>query len=304
MYYAYNANGIALGGIIKTPKRRIIPSVGSVALAPTGGEGVSVVTNYDEGGISFDRSETRVFGDSPDGRTHYTRADVLMKRLNVFDQIQVEWMMASVTTVREVVDGEAIDREFLFEASYEGLRINGGRVIPAINTRLFNSNPTYDGFLNALAQDENAEYRALMGMGPDDVKTLIPPSQTRSLEMPTIRCSLLSQPVSDSGFAVDVRDVGRVHLAEALIKPGRRRLTLFRVELGRKDTLAPGGGFPTLPPDSDSGPGKGTGEAPPLQALMAGRVQFLHMATNEEEPPDGGSMTFGSVEGNGSPGRP
>jgi hypothetical protein len=291
MYYAYNANAIGLGGIIEGPKRKIIPSIGSVALAPTGGEGSSVVTGYDADGISFDRSETRVFGNSPDGRLYFTRADVLMKHVNVFDQLQVELMMASVTTVREVIDGEAIDREFLFEASYEGLRINGGRVIPTLSTRLFNSNPTYDGFLNALNQEENAEYRALLGMAQDDMKGLIPLSQTRALEMPTIRCSLLSQPVSDSGFAVDVRDVGRVHLAEALIKPGRRRLTLFRVELSRRSAPP---AFPTLPPDGDMIASR------PMQ-VIASAALLPQMA---DESGSGGSMTFGSVEGNGAPTHP
>jgi hypothetical protein len=289
MYYAYNANAIGLGGIIKSPARRIVPSIGSVALAPTGGEGVSVVTNYDQDGISFDRSETRVFGDSPDGRLHFTRADVLMKHVNVFDQLQVEMMTASVTTVREVIDGEAFDREFLFEGSYEGLRINGGRVLPSISTRLFNSNPTYDGFLKALGEADQAGFRAFLGMADEDVNTLIPRSQTRSLEMPTIRCSLLTQPVGDSGFSVDVRGVGKVHLAEVLIKPGRRRLTLLRFDLARKQ-----GGFPTLPPDSD------TGETPVVQGI-AGAAMMMSLAG---DPPDGGSLTFASVEGNGSPSFP
>jgi hypothetical protein len=291
MYYAYNANAIGLGGIIEAPKRKVISSVGSVALAPTGGEGSSVVTGYDADGISFDRSETRVFGNTPDNRLFYTRADVLMKHVNIFDQLQVELMMASVTTVREVIDGEAIDREFLFEASYEGLRVNGSRVIPSINTKLFNTNPTYDGFLSSLGQDDQKQYRAMIGMSNDDVKAMIP--RKVSLEMPTIRCSLLAQPVGDHGCALDVRGVGRVFLAEALIKPGRRRLTLFRIELSKQNGSTR---FPVLPPDSD------THQATSMQALSL--MAPLLPPTDGTPPADGGSLTAGSVEGNGAPGRP
>jgi len=63
-HYVFNASAIGLGGILTSPKRKIIPSLASVALAPTGGEGSSVVENYDEGGIAFDKAQSTVWGSS------------------------------------------------------------------------------------------------------------------------------------------------------------------------------------------------------------------------------------------------
>jgi len=48
-HYVFNASAIGLGGVLTSPKRKVIPSLASVALAPTGGEGVGIVTNYDDG---------------------------------------------------------------------------------------------------------------------------------------------------------------------------------------------------------------------------------------------------------------
>src|SRR5436309_13821209 len=78
-HYVFNASAIGLGGVLTSPKRKVIPSLASVALAPTGGEGSSIVTNYDDGdGISFDRAETRVWGSSHSGNIYATRADVMV----------------------------------------------------------------------------------------------------------------------------------------------------------------------------------------------------------------------------------
>src|SRR3954447_2085574 len=95
-HYVFNASAIGLGGVLTSPKRKVIPSLASVALAPTGGEGSGIVTNYDEGdGISFDYAETRVFGTSQPDNIYATRADVTINNLNVLNQLQVASMWAS-----------------------------------------------------------------------------------------------------------------------------------------------------------------------------------------------------------------
>src|SRR3954447_11786237 len=103
-HYVFNASAIGLGGVLTSPKRKVIPSLASVALAPTGGEGVSIVTNYDDGdGILFDRAETHAWGSSHSGNIFATRADVVVNNLDIFEQLQVESMWASVTSIREVL---------------------------------------------------------------------------------------------------------------------------------------------------------------------------------------------------------
>src|ERR1041385_6266365 len=172
-HYVFNASAIGLGGVLTSPKRKVIPSLASVALAPTGGEGMGLVTNYDDGdGITFDRAETRVFGmqngKSPfaangDG-VYATRADVLVNNLNVFGELQIKSMWASVTSIREVKDGEVKDQKFTFQAEYLGVYVNREEIDIPVDTKVFDDNPSYDAFVKELGHENMAEYRRLTGL--------------------------------------------------------------------------------------------------------------------------------------------
>jgi hypothetical protein len=280
-HYVFNASAIGLGGVLTTPKRKIIPSLASVHLAPTGGEGSACVTNYDDGdGISFDRAETRVWGSSHSGNIYATRADVMVNNLDVFNQLQVESMWASVTSIREVQDnGDVLDRRFTFQAEFLGVRVNGREIDVPVDMKPFDDNASYDDFLNALGTAEMSDYRKLIGIDEEASQSLL---QSRRAAYPanplTIRCTGLSPKgkTEEGGFHVKVRGLGKAHLAEALIKPGHRRLTLLRLELTE----------PTMRRiASDSG----------LSSLANDSVMLSQSLTGGS-----GSMSVGSVEGNGT----
>jgi len=276
-HYVFNASAIGLGGVITSPKRKVIPSLASVALAPTGGEGSGLVTNYDDGdGISFDRAETRVFGSS-NGQIYATRADVMINNLDVFHQLQVESMWATVTSIREVLDdGSVRDRKFTFQAEYLGVRVNGKEVDVPVDTKLFDDNPSFEEFVTALGSSDMAEYRKLIGFDDTDVKSLVRSSKGKADEAVSGRsiCCTAVSPKGRSGFHVPVKGLGTAHLAEALIKHGHRRLTLLRLELAPR-------GFPHAGSD-------GTPDS------MTKDVVLLSRGLGD------GSMTIGSVEGNGT----
>jgi hypothetical protein len=267
-HYVFNASAIGLGGVLTSPKRKVIPSLASVALAPTGGEGMGLVTNYDDGdGITFDRAETRVFGmqngKSPfaangDG-VYATRADVLVNNLNVFGELQIKSMWASVTSIREVKDGEVKDQKFTFQAEYLGVYVNREEIDIPVDTKVFDDNPSYDAFVKALGHENMAEYRRLTGLENT------PPEALARAQ--TICCTAVSTKCQ-AGFRVPVRGVGVAHLAEVLVKDGRRRLTLLRLDFASPDVLAI------------------TSDGRMLQGNDGGR--------------DAGSATVGSVEGNGT----
>jgi hypothetical protein len=284
-HYVFNASAIGLGGILTSPKRKVIPSLASVALAPTGGEGASIVTNYDDGdGISFDRAETRVWGSSHNGNIYATRADVILNNLDVFSQLQVESMWASVTSIREVLEnGDVLDRKFTFQAEFLGVRVNGKEIDVPVDTTVFDENASYEKFVDALGSDKMADYRKMIGI--DDATQMIVKSQRgrgiedESLSARTIRCTAMA-PRGQSGFHVDVKGIGRAHLAEVLIKPGRRRLTLMRLELTGR----------TMPHMGSDGADLATAAAQTRDAVLLTR----------SGPGGDGSMSVGSVEGNGT----
>jgi len=278
-HYVFNASAIGLGGVLTTPRRKIIPSLASVHLAPTGGEGSACVSNYDDGdGITFDRAETRVWGSSHNGSIYATRADVMVNNLDVFHQLQVESMWASVTSIREVLEnGDVLDRRFTFQAEYLGVRVNGREIDVPVDPKPFDDNASYDDFLNALGTPEMSDYRKLIGIDEEASQSLI---QSRGSAKPanpmTIRCTALAPrgKTAEGGFHVTVRGLGRAHLAETLIKPGNRRLTLLRLELNE----------PTMQRFESVGESS--------MAMAADSVVSGGFA--------GGSMSVGSVEGNGT----
>ncbi|HEY4642361.1 MAG TPA: hypothetical protein VII75_13525 [Thermoanaerobaculia bacterium] len=267
-HYVFNASAIGLGGVLTSPKRKVIPSLASVALAPTGGEGVGIVTNYDDGdGITFDRAETHVFGTSNGDGTYTTVADVMVNNLSVFNQLQVQAMRASVTSIRQVIDGMVFDRKFTFQAEYLGVYLNGQEMDLPVETKVFDDNPSYDDFVKALGTDEMADYRKLIGLDNAQAKSLVRSARAEdsaTADSRTICCTAIS-PKCHAGFHVPVKGVGTAHLAEVLVKQGRRRLTLLRLELEPRE------------------------------------LPHVGIAIKESKGlSNNGSMTVGSVEGNGT----
>jgi hypothetical protein len=273
-HYVFNASAIGFGGVLTSPRRKVIPSLASVALAPTGGEGVGLVTNYNDGdGITFDRAETRVFGSANGKGDFATRADVLVNNLVVFNQLRIESMWATVTSIRHVEVNEddetftVTDKKFTFQAEYLGVRINGEPLDIPVDTKVFDDNPSYDGFVKAICADDMADYRKLIGLGEKQKDALVhSPRSGDDVDPRMISCTAVSTKCQ-SGFHVPVKGVGRAHLAEVLVKHGRRRLTLLRLDFA---------------PDA-------------LDIRSDGR-----MLLGKGDGPDNGSATVGSVEGNGT----
>jgi hypothetical protein len=288
-HYVFNASAIGLGGVLTSPKRKVIPSLASVALAPSGGEGSSLVTNYDEDGVAFDRAETHVWGSSHSGNIYATRADVVVNNLDVFNQLQVDSMWASVTSIREVLEnGDVLDRKFTFQAEFVGVRVNGKEIDVPIDTTPFDENASYDDFVKALGKPAMASYRELIGLDPESTKTLNRASKgtDQIARTRTICCTAVS-PKAKNGFHVAVRNLGTAHFAEALIKQGRRRLTLIRLEIPERGSDGGGSG---RPPGTGRIPGGADVEVEIAKNVMLSRGIIVGP----------GSMSVGSVEGNGT----
>lgn len=285
-HYVFNASAIGLGGVLTSPKRKVIPSLASVALAPSGGEGSSLVTNYDEDGVAFDRAETRVWGSSHSGNIFATRADVIVNNLDVFNQLQVDSMWASVTSIREVLEnGDVLDRKFTFQAEFLGVRVNGKEIDVPIDTTPFDENASYDDFVKALGKPAMASYRELIGLDDPKTKALTRAARgTDQVTSPRTICCTAVSSKRKNGFHVPVNNLGTAHFAEALIKPGRRRLTLIRLDIPERGQGGGGGGLP--------GPGRIGGDVD---------VQLMKDAVMLSRSIGGsGSMSVGSVEGNGT----
>ena len=286
MDFAYNASALGAGGVIERgPVTYTIPSLASVALAPTGGEGRSVVTDYVSQELSFSHAETRVFGhrhtDREGAPVFTTSTYVLMKDVNVFGRVRVGEMGSIVTSTRGL-DGDD-DHEFELRIWFRDVVIDGTRYRTRIDAGLRELR-RYDELPKLLTERMAAAAgasRAERFKGTEE--QILDLVKERKPVQGSIVAGLEEED-DDRQSAVARRKVlppvrtvpglGTVHFGELMLKPGRRRLNLLRIEFGPQVDFA----MPNALMMHTEGPGD----------------DFDGGIT-------GGSMTLGSGEGNGIP---
>jgi hypothetical protein len=151
MEYAFNASALGLGGIIERGRTTtVIPSLGSVVLPSTGGEGSAEIRNYDCNDISFSTLQTRVGGYQVASDLFSTYSDILISNLNVFSRIRVGIMQLTLTSTRQV-NSEQSEARFEIRASYRGVSIDDDEIIPQLDMDMC-SFETYGQFLQQALQ--------------------------------------------------------------------------------------------------------------------------------------------------------
>lgn len=310
MEFTYNASACAAGGVIQ--KRNgdyvVIPSLASVALAPTGGEGVTIERNYESEAVSFSYAETRVFGREVSPSVFTTQTDVYITNLRVFDVLSIAMLRATVTSTRKVdsdssrlPDPHDNDHAFDLEASYHGVEVRNPVTFGRCEVA-----PKLDVAMKSIKR-----YKHLSDLvnGPAGVEvitddgTRLPPCSDMDKRMLFARFnagetgaeltnalnakhpvlgSLVEDVEGDSTgdesivrthrklHKVYIPKFGTVRFGELMLKPGRRRVNLLRIQLIEDELLS-----------LTAGP-------PPNESVASDLYQ-------------GGSLTMGSVEGNGSP---
>jgi hypothetical protein len=270
MYFEYNASALGAGGVVEYgPVVYTIPSLASIALAPTGGEGRSVVSNYYSQELAFSHAETRVSGrpGTAKGEPSFTTwTYVLLKDVNIFDRVKIAEMGSTVTSTRGFEEDD--DHPFELTIWYRDVTVDGKQVQPKIDLRL--TRPArYADLANTLNDPRGA---AAGNAAAASMARLVKNKKP-------VHCSMVEH---IEGLAprpqktVLVPGLGVVRFAELVLKPGRRRLNLLRFDFGLR--VQQEGAMPNA---------LRTAEGPFDEGLDAGVT--------------GGSMTLGSGEGNGTP---
>jgi hypothetical protein len=289
LIYTFNASAIALGGVVNNPSRTLIPSLASVALAPTGGLGTTVVTSYNRDGVTFDTAYSAVRGEMIAQDIYSTVAEVAIDNLTIFDTLHVDALRATVRSRRDLNAGD--DAEITFHAEYSGLVVDGFEIAPELDLELFERTPTYEKFLAEVtevvpggAKKAKEQYRERFEWEDGDV----PSPEERSPK--PLRASVARPQRPFRGYKLTIPKFGKIRLGEVLLKPGRRRLSLLQIDFNKNE------GFP-IPKTADGG---STGETVHLQQ----QFQSFALTSNGSKStsfPLSGTMTIASVEGNGTP---
>jgi hypothetical protein len=264
--FTFNASAIGLGGVItENGCTTVIPSLASVALAPTGGEGSSRVDNYCSNGISFTRAETRVIGYETSNDVFTTTTDILVTNLNIRERLKIALMQATITSTRFIGHN---DSAFNLHAIYRGIQVDQEEVEATLDVDLC-SGPcgkasTFDDFiakmeghLPGVSSDKFQE--ALKDQVPMP-GSLVTSTQVRRYD----------QVISRPGNMLPVEGLGEAFLGELIVKRSRRRVNLLRFDFGAASNNA-----------------ATAGAAPGLMALAVGDLR--------------GTLTVGSGDGNGEP---
>jgi hypothetical protein len=240
MTYDYNASAIGLGGVLKNADgtTTVIPSLASVHLAPTGGRGTAEISDYNKYGVSFTTACSTVLGSDSGQRTFTTSSDIYMTNLNLFGRIQVDLLQTSITSTRNVFAEESMTMQsnadnarFTMHSMIRGLVIDGVEVIPEFDFALTEC-PTYQEFTNRISGDGVPTYAKQFGVEPTELQSVL------TANVQPIRASFVSAlhhtPTDKigprKGFKLPVKNLGYVHFGELVVKPGRRRVNLLRIE--------------------------------------------------------------------------
>lgn len=244
--FTYNASALGLGGTyLQTNadggvERVVVPSLASVALSPSGGEGSCIVKGYNRNGVSFSRAESSVVGYRQKADEYVTHSEVRIKNLNLFDRLKIELMHARVVSTHFDRRNQP-ESKFELVATYENIEMDGKEVVPVLDVDLTENCPTYSHF-SAHVGKSLKEYAERFGM-----KERILENMLKRQDNPALRASLTQDiQVRDKvtkapiraerkAYGLKVPDLGHANFAEYQVKAGRRRVTLLRLDL---DTLA------------------------------------------------------------------
>lgn len=314
MEFTYNASALGAGGVIEYGNREnristAIPSLASVALAPSGGEGRSVVSNYVSEALSFSHAETLVAGREAAKDRFTTFTYVYIRDLRIFDKLFIEELRGTVQSTRDLRDHDD-DHEFQVDAFYRNVAVGKVMVAPRIDVDL-RSCPRYDDVQKLLTSSSRDGENRLTRFGATTAQKKAK-LDSRFKERQAVQGSLVRDVDSAEqsiAHKVYVPGLGTIRFGELLYKPGRRRLNLLRIVFGcneprdiamermqeRKEK--------PLPVFKKSA-GENEPEMQTAQFMMSGGAEPMAFSLEDSTSGGteiGGTMTVASVEGNGAP---
>jgi hypothetical protein len=226
--FLYHAHATGVTGRITLPFDEVIPVQAPAAIPVTGGYSSTRVENFRYREILSFRSATSVVsGDfSARKQSYETLMSAAIEGLNILDVVTADLIVARLTSMHPKDGGEP---SIIPVGSYfENLRIAGCRVDAPLNNELFARCGQYHDVRRVI--NEDAEVRARLSRGFADLSAQ-PPNGA-------LLCSLAGdvnvhcRELEVLGHAIRVPHFGTVYLAEFLIMPYSRSITMLRVELG------------------------------------------------------------------------
>ena len=261
--YFYQASAYGLAAEIERPVRQSFPTLAAVVLSDAGGTGSSgrVASFSAPPFISFNAAHSEVGGSFDDCHNmHTTYAQATIEGLNIFDMVTADRVVARLAIYSPVDGDHEAENSFSITGSYfENLRVAGHPIDIRLATDRLHQLDTYSKFEKAYYAGKGAallpwgnqnekrldelekleeQYHSLRGIGRQAKAW-----KHKNAKRPggAFWCSAaghlnLNDHVKDTelqgfGGILVIPKFGVLRLAELIIRPDHRHLTMFRVEM-------------------------------------------------------------------------
>jgi hypothetical protein len=218
--FHFHAHGQAFSGEFRHPLWSVIPAQASATLATIGGHATANVEGFHfQDFVCFKSAHTHISGKRRRDETFVTHASTVVKGLNILGMVTAERIVSRLTSVHSPKEPEG--HIIAEDSRFEGLKINGEDVKVILRHDLLVKCKTFRDLTKGIAGDKKSG-------------KIVAVHEDRQVAV----CSLVEKietklkGVDVRQHLIEVKDFGKIFLAEIFAEPGTRTLTMLRLELG------------------------------------------------------------------------
>ncbi len=220
--FHFHGHGHALSGEFRHPLWAIIPAQASASLSTIGGIAVAHGENFHfQDFVCFKSAHTHISGKRRRGETEtlVTHVSTVVKGLNILGMVTAERIVSRLTSIHSPKEPEG--HIIAEDSRFEGLKINGEDVKVILRHDLLVKCKTFGDLTKGIAGDRKSG--KIVGLDEDRQVAI---------------CSLVERietklkGVDAKQHLIEVKNFGKIFLAEIFAEPGTKTLTMLRLELG------------------------------------------------------------------------
>jgi len=271
--YAYQASAYGLAGEIERPVSQSITAQAACSISQGGGRSSHRVGRFCTSPfVCFDAAYCEVGGSYDECHDiHTTYVHSVVEGLNIAEILTADRVVSRMVIYSPTHDDPSGEHTYdLTGSRFENLRIAGHLVEVGLTIQKLNPEGTYQEFENAFQGEQGSQllpwgghgaeelqgledkYHALMGLGKRAENWAKPENRRRggAYWSSVVDHSELKEAVQDTGLQavggmILVPKFGVIRLAQLLVHPDYRRLTMFQVQMCSGSTGASDGGSTT-----------------------------------------------------------
>lgn len=218
--FHFHAEGHALSGEFRHPAWCPIEAQASASLPTIGGHARAQVDDFHfQDFVSFKSAHTHVSGKRRRDETFVTHATTTIEGLNILGVVTAERIVSRLSSVHS--PGSPEGHIIAEDSRFEGLRINGQDVKVTLRHSLLVECKTFDQLTKGIASD--AKSGKIVAIDSDRKVAICSLVEKIETKLPG---------VDSKRHLIEVKNFGKIFLAEIFAEPGTRTLTMLHLELG------------------------------------------------------------------------